>query len=395
MDFYVEPAFFVLCAPIAIIACVMGVLERPLKRYSLVVSVVMLFLLFFRTPGTLIYAAVYLAVSVALYGVALWSREDSSRSEDAPHGMRSLPYGVLVGVQLLPLVAYKVGVLVRPDFPGFLGISYITFKAVQVLLEVHDGLITDMTYLEYLGFLSFFPTFTSGPIMRSRAYVQDVRTPLSRDGYLDRLYRGLGWFVLGALYKFVGAALAQWFMWFVPVVVGGGVLGWLVTVFGYGMDLFFDFAGYSDMAMGLGLVLGVEVPRNFRAPFVATDIKEFWDRWHISLSTWLRDFVFMRFSQFAISHKLFKSRLTCACVGFMLNMVLMGAWHGITPDYLVYGLYHGLLLAGCHAMQKKWKFYKAHRRDRWFMVASWAVTMVAVFFGFALFGGYVVTPLLG
>ena len=149
------------------------------------------------------------------------------------------------------------------------------------------------------------------------------------------------------------------------------------------------------MAMGLGLALGIEVPRNFRAPFVATDIKEFWDRWHISLSTWLRDFVFMRFSQFALSRKLFKSRVTTACVGFMINMTLMGLWHGITLDYFVYGIYHGLLLAGCHYMQKKWKFYKQHRRDRWFRVTSWAVTMVAVFFGFALFGGYVISPLLG
>lgn len=388
MEFFAEPAFFALCVPIVAVAIVLGVLERSLGRYSLVASVAMLFLMFFRTPGTLIYAAVYLVVSAVLYRMVL-----NLFATKNPHAVAQ--YRVALALQLLPLVAYKVGVLVTPDFPGFLGISYITFKSVQVLIETRDGLITDMTTLEYLGFLSFFPTFTSGPILRSRTFVENVRTPLGRDGYLDRLYRGIGWFVLGVLYKFVGAALAQWFMWFVPAYVGQGAFGWLITVFGYGLYLFFDFAGYSDMAMGLGLVLGIEVPRNFRAPFVAVDIKEFWDRWHMSLSTWLRDFVFMRFSAFALGRKLFKSRLTCACLGFMLNMVLMGAWHGLTPDYLVYGLYHGLLLAGCHLMQKKWKFYKKHRRDRWFKVVSWVLTMVAVFFGFALFGGYVVSPLLG
>ena len=383
MDFFVEPAFFVLCLPIVAVAFVLGVLGRPLGRYALGASVLMLFLLFFRTPAALIYAVAYLVVSLGLYRLAL----AGSRTK--------IPNALLVAVQILPLVAYKVGVLITPDFPGFLGISYITFKATQVLLEVHDGLIDDMTTLEYLGFLCFFPTFTSGPIQRSRTFVQDLRTPLTRDAYLERFYRGAGWFVVGALYKFVGAALAQWFMWFVPAAVGQGALGWLIEVLGYGLYLFFDFAGYSDMAMGLGLALGVEVPRNFRAPFVATDIKEFWDRWHISLSTWLRDFVFMRFSQFALSRKLFKSRVTTACVGFMINMTLMGLWHGITLDYFVYGIYHGLLLAGCHYMQKNWKFYKQHRRDRWFRVTSWAVTMVAVFFGFALFGGYVISPLLG
>jgi membrane protein involved in D-alanine export len=302
---------------------------------------------------------------------------------------------VALAIQLAPLVLYKLGVVVRPDFPGFLGISYITFKALQVLIEVRDGLIFDMTAFEYLYFLAFFPTFTSGPILRSRPFVADLRATPDRDLYLDRLYRGIGWFVLGALYKFVGSALAQWALWFVPTLLGNAALAWLAQVFFYGLDLFFDFAGYSDMAMGLGLALGVEVPRNFRAPFVATDIKLFWDRWHISLSTWLRDFVFMRFSRFAMARKLFASRNVTACVGFALNMLLMGVWHGVTPDYVVYGCYHGLLLAGCHYYQQTSAFHKRHRRERWYLAVSWALTMVAVFFGFALFGGYVVSPLLG
>lgn len=389
MDFYVEPAFFVLCIPIVAIAAVMGIRERPLGRFGLVVSIGMLLLLFFRSIPSLIYAVAYMVFSLALY---FWVRNLFADEDE-----RAVPlYRVALALQIAPLAIYKVGVLFMPDFPGFLGISYITFKAVQVLIEIRDGLIRkdDMTSLEYLSFLCFFPPFTSGPILRSRAFVTNLRTPLTRDDYLYRLYRGMGWFVLGALYKFVGSALAQWGMWMAPNVFGGA-LGWLAQVFCFGIDLFFDFAGYSHMAMGLGLMLGIEVPNNFHAPFVAKDIKEFWDRWHISLSTWLRDFVFMRFSQFAISHKLFKSRLTTACVGFMVNMLLMGVWHGITPDYIAYGLYHGLMLAACHYLQKKWKFYKKHKRDKWFGAVSWAVTMVVVFFGFALFGGYVVSPLLG
>ena len=359
-------------------------------RFALVASCAMLVLLFCRSLPTLAFFIAYMGMSVLLF---VWVRAMFARGD--PHAIAR--YRVALALQIAPLAIYKVGVLFAPDFPGFLGISYITFKAAQVLIEVRDGLIEDedMTVGEYVSFLAFFPPFTSGPIMRSRPFVEDLRTPLSRDAYLDRLYRGLGWFVLGAVYKFVGSALAQWGLWMVPNVVSVPALAWIGQVFCYGMDLFFDFAGYSNMAMGLGLTLGVEVPRNFRAPFLAKDIKEFWDRWHISLSTWLRDFVFMRFSQFALSRKLFKSRLTTACMGFMLNMVLMGAWHGITPDYLVYGVYHGVMLALCHYLQKKWSFYKKHRRDRWFAIASWTVNMVVVFFGFALFGGYVVSPLLG
>jgi len=254
---------------------------------------------------------------------------------------------------------------------------------------VRDGLISDMTAFEYLYFLAFFPTITSGPILRSRAFVQDVRATLDRDAYLARLYQGLGWFVVGAAYKFVGSALAQWALWFVPSITAGAV-AWVARTFFFGLDLFFDFAGYSDMACGVGLILGVDVPRNFHAPFAATDIKEFWDRWHITLSTWLRDFVFMRFSRFALSRKLFGDRTVTACVAFLLNMVLMGLWHGITLAYVAYGLYHGALLALYHLFQQKSKLYKKVRKKRWYRALSWAVTMVCVFFGFALFAGYVI-----
>ena len=388
MDFFTEPAFFVLLVPIVLVAAALGLTERPLGHYGCAVSLAMLYLLFFRSVPALVYASCYLVASVLLYR---WVRTLFTR--DDPNKMRG--YYLALAAQIAPLVLYKIGVLFKPDFPGFLGISYITFKAVQAIIETRDGLIKDMSCGEYLYFLSFFPTFTSGPILRSRPFVADVRANLSRMDYLDRLYRGIGWFVLGAAYKFVGSALAQWGMWFVPSVVGAPALKWLVTVLFYGLDLFFDFAGYSDMAMGLGLVLGIEVPRNFNLPFLATDIKEFWDRWHMSLSTWLRDFVFMRFSRFAMERKLFPSRHITACVGFGINMMLMGLWHGITPDYFVYGLYHGALLAGYHYYQQTSKFYKKHRRERWYQIVSWVITMLAVFFGFALFGGYVVSPLLG
>ncbi len=384
MEFYGEPAFFVILAPLALVAAALGLRGRSLAlaRYGCLASLVMLYLLFFRSVPSLLYASCYIIASLFLYQ---WVRGLFERKD--PHALAL--YRVALAVQIAPLALYKVGVLFAPDFPGFLGISYITFKAVQVLIEVRDGLIDDMGPFEYLYFLAFFPTFTSGPILRSRAFVDDIRTPLTRDTYADRLYRGIGWFVVGAAYKFVAASLAQWALWFVPTVAKLPVLAWLAQAFFYGLDLFFDFAGYSYMAMGVGLVLGIQVPRNFHLPFLATDIKEFWDRWHITLSTWLRDFVFMRFTRFALGRKLFSDRVSCACVGFMLNMTLMGVWHGITLDYIVYGIYHGLLLAGYHVFQQKSSFYKKHRRERWFKVVSWAITMIAVFFGFALFGGYV------
>ena len=387
MGFYTEPAFFILLAPIALIAIVLGVCERPLAKYGCAVSVAMLLLLFSHSPASLAFFVCYLVYSFALsrFVLSLFKRE---------HPRRIALYRLALALQIAPLAVYKVGVLAEPDFLGFIGISYITFKTVQVLIEVRDGLIEEMRPLAYLYFLVFFPTFTSGPILRSRKFVEDMDARRTRDEYLVLLYRGAGWFILGALYKFVGAALGQWAMWFIPSVIGTDTVGATVAAniayaLGYTLYLFFDFAGYSHMAVGLGFVLGIEVPPNFRAPFLATDIKDFWNRWHISLSIWLRDFVFMRFTAAAFEHKWFSSPVTTACIGYIINMTLMGIWHGLTIDYLVYGIYHGSLLASCELMQRKWGFYKKHKRDRWFKVCSWAVTMVAVIFGLALFSGQV------
>ena len=407
MSFYAEPAFFILLIPIVGIAVALGVNEKPLGRYGLGASVLMLLLLFSRSIASLIFFVCYLVLSLCLarWVIALFREgadskaiadgaSEASSPARQPHPHRIALYRVALALQIAPLAVYKVGVLFQPDFLGFIGISYITFKAVQVLIEIRDGLIKDLGAIEYLYFLVFFPTITSGPILRSRKFVDDLNAKRTRDEYLQLLYRGAGWFMLGALYKFIGAPVGQWAMWFLPSVIGtaspaAAVGANIVYALGYTLYLFFDFAGYSHMAVGLGYALGIEVPRNFRAPFLAIDIKDFWNRWHISLSTWLRDFVFMRFSAAAFEHKWFKSSVTTACIGFILNMTLMGIWHGLTVDYVVYGLYHGLLLAGCELIQRKWGFYKKHKRDTWFKLCSWAITMIAIVFGMALFSGQV------
>ena len=394
MGFYTEPAFFVLLAIGVVVAVVLGVLEKPLHKYGLAFSLVMLALLFSESVPSLVFLVGFLALSFGLERYV----EHLFLGPDAPKAHAVGKYRVALALQIAPLAVYKVGVLFDPSFLGFVGISYITFKTVQVLVEVRDGLVKHVSFWHYLYFLVFFPTFTSGPIMRSRPFEKDLDRTLTRDAYLELLYRGAGWFLLGALYKFVGSALASWLMWFAPAAIGGDTAGSYALAqiaygFAYGLNLFFDFAGYSHMAVGAGMALGIEVPRNFRAPFVAVDIKDFWNRWHITLSFWLRDFVFMRFTSAALERSWFKSSLTTACVAFIVNMVIMGCWHGLTVEYLIYGLYHGVLLALCELFQRKSSLYKKYRKARWFKVVSWAITMLAVFYGFALFGGQAFHPI--
>ena len=163
----------------------------------------------------------------------------------------------------------------------------------------------------------------------------------------------------------------------------------------YGFYLFFDFAGYSLMAMGASYCFGIKTPRNFRAPFLALDVREFWDRWHMTLSTWLRDFVFMRVVKHATRKKLLNDRLQRACAGYMCNFMLMGAWHGLTVDYLFYGLYYGTLMGATDVYQKKSQFHKAHKKKRWYKVLQWAVTINLVMLGMAIFSGQVHTVIGG
>ena len=207
------------------------------------------------------------------------------------------------------------------------------------------------------------------------------------------LESGVVKFLIGAFYKFVCSSVFSIAMWFIPKALGDDsavalVLGEIGSAYAYGLYLFFDFAGYSLMAIGVGAAFGVKVPANFHAPFISVDIKDFWNRWHITLSFWLRDFVFMRVVRIIRKRKLIASRLTCSCVGYMANMGLMGLWHGITPNYIAYGLYHGVLLAVNEVYQKS-GFYKKHKNSSMYKVCSWFMTMNLVFFGFALFSGQV------
>lgn len=385
MAFYETPAFFILLAIAAVPAIVLGCLGKPIRRYGFVVSIVFLALLFSRDLYGLACSAFFTVWSTALvfYVKRLFEKEDA----------RAIPkYCLCVILAIAPLAIYKVSAVFDANLLGFLGISYATFKVVQVIIELRDRTITELSLFSFLYFLFFFAPFTSGPIMRSRKFEEDISSPIDPAQYRGMLYRGLGFIIVGSVYKYVLAALSSWAMWFVPSVIGDAsvataagaqyVQGW-----GYTLYMFFDFAGYSLMAVGAGCIFGVHVPMNFDAPFRSLDMKDFWNRWHISLSSWLRDYVFMRIARSCLKHKTFKSRTTVACIGFMANMVLMGVWHGITPDYIVYGFYHGILLALTELFQKKSKFYKTHRKDTWFKMLSWVITMHLVMIGLAIFSG--------
>lgn len=393
MSFYADPAFFVFLAVALIPSVILGVLGKPIQKYGLVVSVVFLGLLFFRDLYGACSFALFLVISLgAMFLVNRWFQKES------PHAVAY--YRIALFVVLVPLICAKVSGAFNTNVLGFVGISYLTFKSVQVLIEIRDGLIKNPSFFDLLYFLLFFPVFTSGPIMRSRNFSEQLSEGLTRQEYAELLSQGILWFIKGVMYTFVLSSFVQWLMWFAPSALGDAttaafVGGQLIYGLAYGLHMFFDFAGYSLLAMGVGSCLGIRVPQNFNAPFRSIDIKDFWNRWHMTLSFWLRDYVFMRVTKASLRRKWFKSRVTTACVSYLAMFFLMGVWHGLNLDCVLYGIYHGILLCACEIFQKKSKFYKNHRKKTWYKVGSWAITMIAVFFGFAIIGGQVALLVLG
>lgn len=383
MSFYTSPSFFVLLAISIIPAAVLGFTGRRIRPYGMAATIAFVALLFSDDVKQLAMFGVFLliATSAAFLTQRSWTK-----------GKKSLAlYRMCLAATIAPLVVYKISGLLDSSLLGFIGISYVTFKAVQVIIEIRDGLITKMAFSDFLYFISFFPVLTSGPIDRSRRFMEDANKRYSKSEYADLLSRGILLLLIGAVYQMVIATVCSQFFDFHTFresktllfnIAAAGKDAWA-----YGFFLFFNFAGYSMMAMGASYCFGIKTPRNFRAPFASLDIKDFWNRWNMTLSFWLRDFVFMRFVRSVSKHKLIKDRLTSACFGYLIDMTLMGAWHGLTIDFLLYSVYHGALLAITDVFQKKSSFYKRYKNEIWFKAVSWMITINLIMLGFSLFSG--------
>ena len=152
--------------------------------------------------------------------------------------------------------------------------------------------------------------------------------------------------------------------------------------------MFFDFAGYSLIAVGTSYIFGVHAPDNFNKPFLSKDMKEFWTRWHISLSRWFGDYIFSRYVLNAMRNKKYKNRATASHVAQMITMTVMGFWHGLTWYYIAYGVYQGLMLVLTDEFTKKSKFYKKHKKEKWFQRLQIFITFNIVCFGMLIFSGF-------
>ncbi|HWI60266.1 MAG TPA: D-alanyl-lipoteichoic acid biosynthesis protein DltB [Symbiobacteriaceae bacterium] len=369
----------------ALPAVTLGLLGRLTKWFALGATALMLALQF----GLLL--KLDLSVTVAqfwqLAGYAVWSGAIVA-GYLAWKGRPKWAITPAVALMILPLVVIKVvPFLGVTSMWGFLGISYVTFRSLDVLFGIQDGLIKSLRLRDFFLFMLFFPTIASGPIDRYRRFMKDWEKPRTRAEYLadldvavDRLFRGF-------LYKFI---VAYWIKryWMDPAADTHTLLGTLSYMYAYSFYLFFDFAGYSAFAVGVSHVFGVRTPENFDRPWIARNIRDFWNRWHISLSTWFRDHVYMRFVMYATRRKLLPSRFLISAAGFTVSMGLMGVWHGLQWHYIVYGFYHAALMIGIEYLGTWNKQKKVWGDGPLFKWAGVFITFNVVCFGLLIFSGH-------
>jgi membrane protein involved in D-alanine export len=296
-------------------------------------------------------------------------------------------YGALV-LALLPLVVAKYVPLIAPTFQfGFLGISYVTFRVLDIIFCTQDRLISSLPAGQFFAYLFFFGTISAGPIDRYRRFDADWKRRRTRAEFLEDLDGAVHRIFTGFLYKFILAALVKQY-WLDPVAAESGFLSTLSYMYAYSFYLFFDFAGYTAFAIGVSYLFGIHTPENFNRPFLARNMRDFWNRWNITLSWWLRDHVYMRFVMAAMKGRWFRNKYVASYLGLFLAFGLMGVWHGTAPHYLLYGLYHGALLSSHEAFSRWNKRHQLWGDGPLWRVAGIVGTFHCVCFGFLLFSGH-------
>jgi len=379
--------FGILLIYIVIPAIIVGFFKRISKIWLVIATILMLVIQYY-VPQQITKSILLNEIElVAIYAILQWLIAILFLLIRR-RGKNQIAFYVTVLLSLSPLLAAKFVPLFQSDYQiFFLGLSYITFRCLDVIIGIHDGMIASIPPIQYLTFLLFFPTISSGPIDRFKRFEEDWTHERTRteflsdlDGFVHRVFTGF-------LYKFILASLIQQY-WLNPMSTGGNILHIGSYMYAYTFYLFFDFAGYSAFAVGFSYLFGIHTPENFNRPFLSRDIRDFWNRWHMSLSFWFRDHIYNRFVFTALRNKWFKNRYSASYVGYILTMGLMGLWHGTELHYIVYGLYMGILLAVTAWLDRRFKGNRLLNSKAWiWQAASILLTFQLVAIGLLIFSG--------
>ena len=238
-----------------------------------------------------------------------------------------------------------------------LAISFFTFQQIAYLTDSYSGRVRENDFINYALFVTFFPQLIAGPIVHHREMMPQFASPESKTLHFENMAKGIFIFAIGLFKKVVIAdTFAPWADFGFGDPYGLNLIEAWVASLSFGFQLYFDFSGYTDMAIGLALLFNVRLPANFKSPYKASNIQEFWKRWHITLSHFLRDY---------ISLPLKRGRVTLHA-NILLTFLISGIWHGAGWTFVVWGLMHGMALV----IQDVWR----RLGYRMPMLVAWFIT---------------------
>lgn len=360
---FTSPVFLFLFLPLVILLS----LPRSLRWQN---GFLLFASIFFYAWGGVSYSAILVGSILLNYGIGRWLGSSSK-----PKSRKAI-LGLGVGINLALLVVFKYANFFVENLNFFklpaeaipwqgiilpLGISFFTFQAISYLVDVYRGQVAAQKNPVRLGlYIALFPQLIAGPIVRYK----DLASQLGqRKRSLSSFVSGIERFALGLSKKLIlansiGIIADNAFEG--PSSELSTVLAWWALL-AYSLQIYFDFSAYSDMAIGLGRMLGFELPENFDFPYMARSVREFWRRWHISLSTWFRDYLYI---------PLGGNRVSSGRLYFNLVLVffLTGFWHGASWNFIVWGLLHGAFML----------FEKKANPAKWPLILQRIYTLLAV-----------------
>jgi alginate O-acetyltransferase complex protein AlgI len=343
---FTSPLFFISLVPAVV--CYYLLPGRWRSLYLLALSYA------FYALSSRIYLVLLIAASAIVYTLGLLIAK--SASERAKQAYMSAGVAMVIGA----IVVFKAAGAWR----GFLlplGVSYYSFKLISYLIEVYwDDDAVERDPVIFFLFPAFFPQIVSGPIQRPGPFFVQMREVAGRTLNVDQVETGFRFILGGLMMKllvgdrllaFIGAISQSYPDYRYSVIV--------TTVACYILQLYADFSGYTNIALGIGKLFGVEGPPNFNAPFAAVNIQEFWRRWHMSLTLWLTDYLFTPLS-LSVRGYGEAGLITAIC----LNMIIIGLWHGFTVNFLAFGALHAVFLSATVLILARRKRAAAKTRKR-------------------------------
>src|SRR6185503_3375376 len=237
----------------------------------------------------------------------------------------------------------------------WLGFSYIAFRLIHVLRDRQLGRLPELALPEFATYVVFFPSLSAGPIDRAERFAKDLQKDfvLTQDETLLAGQR----LAIGLFKKFVIADALALIALNDALAVQVRTTGWMwIHLYAYAFQIYFDFSGYTDIAIGIARLIGIKLPENFAAPYLKPNLTQFWNSWHMTLTQWIRAYFFNPFNRWIRGYKSIPA-WAMILIGQLVTMLLIGLWHGVTVNFILWGAWHGLGLF----LQNRWSDFAKTR----------------------------------